>query len=60
MKKLLMIVFLSGYSSVTPQDRAVIYELKAKVFAADCKAYEFDLSANLVSEVPAMTEACQH
>lgn len=59
MKTLLITIFLSGCASVTPQDRAAAYEFYAKDFAIKCKAYEFDLSANLVTEVPSMTKACQ-
>jgi len=59
MKKLLVILCLSGCAAVTPEDRAQLYTAYAKDIRFKCAAYHFDLSANLVKEVPQMTEVCR-
>lgn len=58
MKKLIFVLFFSGCASVTPQDRAKMYQIFAKDHKFKCSAYHFDLSANLTPEVPEMTEVC--
>lgn len=58
MKKLFLILCLSGCASVTPQDRAKAYEFIAKDAEVKCQIYHFDLSSNLTLEVPAMTKLC--
>jgi hypothetical protein len=59
MKKLLLVFILSGCAAVTPDDRAQAYMAFARDVRFKCSAYHFDLSANLVKEIPEMTEVCK-
>lgn len=59
MNKLILVLLLSGCAAVTPEDRAQMYEVYARDVRFKCAAYHFDLSANLVKEIPAMTEVCR-
>jgi hypothetical protein len=48
----------AAFASVTPADRAKAYSVEAATARAECKAYEFDRAAGLVTEVPAMARLC--
>lgn len=59
MKKLILCILLCSCASVTKEDRAIMYASFAKDHKFKCSAYQFDLSAGLVDDVPTMTEVCK-
>ncbi len=58
MKTILLLLTLSGCASVTPENRFKVYSAKAVDFQVTCKAYRFDRSAGLVTDVPALSKLC--
>lgn len=59
MKKLLILLILSSCASVTPSNRAAMYQTFAKDHNFKCQAYYFDLSTGLTLKVPEMEKVCQ-
>lgn len=59
MKTLALSLLLIGCASVTPDDRAKVYLIRAHEWTLQCKAYQFDRSVGLVEEVPDMAKACK-